>query len=83
MFITWKKKEASILSLQEIYTDLNGREAAILFYSVYSLSMALNGVFYPMGFYSLLTKKINMFKMFSIYSLYTAILTVFIIYINM
>jgi hypothetical protein len=83
LFITWQKKETSITTLQQIYKDLNSKEAAILFYTVFILSLFLNSIFYPLGFYSLITKKVNMFKVFSIYALYTAILTVFIIYINM
>lgn len=83
LFITWRKKENSIMMLQDIYKDLNAREAAILFYVVFLASLLLNVIFYPLGFYSLISKKVNLFKTFSSYSLYTAILTVFIIYINM
>jgi hypothetical protein len=83
LFITWKKKESSIIMLQEIYKDLNSKEASLLFYTIFMISFVLNSAFYPLGFYSLVSKKVNIFKMFSTYSLYTAILTVFIIYLNM
>jgi hypothetical protein len=83
LFITWKKKESSIILLQEIYKDLNSKEASLVFYTIFMISFVLNSVFYPLGFYSLVSKKVHIFKMFSTYTLYTAILTVFIIYLNM
>jgi len=83
LFITWTKKESSISMLQDIYKDLNGREAAMLFYTFFGVSLLLNMIFYPLGFYSLVSKKVNMLKMFSVFSMYTAIMTIFIIYVNM
>jgi len=83
LFLTWKKKENSILMLQQIYKDVNSKEAALIFYLVFILSFSINIVFYPLGLYSLISKKVQIFKIFSSFSMYTAILTVFIIYINM
>jgi hypothetical protein len=83
LFITWKKKENSITMLQEIYKDINAKEAALFFYTIFLICFGLNLAFYPLGFYSLTTKKVTTFKFFSSYCLYTAIITVFIVYINM
>lgn len=83
LFITWKKKENSILMLQQIYKDINAKEAALFFYTIFMICFLLNLVFYPLGFYSLVTKRVSTFKIFSSYCLYTAIITIFIVYINM
>ena len=69
--------------LQEIYKDINAKEAALFFYTIFMLCFLLNLAFYPLGFYSLVSKKVTSFKLFSTYCLYTAIITIFIVYINM
>lgn len=83
LLVTWNKKENSIVVLQQIYRDLNSKEAALIFYTIFTLNLILNLVFYPLSFYSLVTKKLKVFKMFSVYCLYTAIMTVFIVYLNL
>lgn len=83
LIMTWKKKEASILIMQEIYKDLNSMEASLLFHTIYFITVILNIMYYPLSFYALSTKKVKVFRLFSTLSLYTAITTIFIIYINM
>lgn len=83
LFITWQKKENSILVMQEIYKDLNGFEASILFHTIFFITLVLNSVLYPMGYYALISKKIKILKWFSTLTLYSGVMTIFIIYINM
>lgn len=82
LFITWKKRENSIMLLQDIYKELNTNESCILFYSIYTLALIINMVYYPIAFYALTTKKLKFMKFFSLISLYSGILTIFIVYIN-
>lgn len=82
LFVTWKKKEGSILIMQSVYKDISSFEAMILFYSIFFTCVVLNLVYYPLAFYSMMTKKVKIFKVFTTYSLYTSIVTIFIIYIN-
>ena len=82
LFITWKKKEGSIMIMQNVYKDISSFEAMVLFYSIFFVSLLLNLFYYPLAFYSLTSKKVKIFKFFTTYSLYTSIVTIFIIYIN-
>lgn len=82
LFFTWKKKETSILILEKTYKDINMIEASLLFNIIFGLIVLTNLIFYPLGFYSLVTKKVKFFKFFSAYALYSSILMIFIMYLN-
>ena len=56
LFITWKKKETSIMMLQEIYKDLNAREASVLFYIIFTITFMLNSFFYPLVYNNMTLK---------------------------
>ena len=82
LFTTFKNKENSILMMEEIYKDVNAEEVSMFFNTVLFLLIALNAVYYPLGFYSILQKKVKYLKYFSSISLYSAIACIFIIYVN-
>lgn len=82
LYNAFKNKEASILMMEEIYTDLSPEEANMFFNFAFIMLLALNLVYYPLGLISISMKKIKQLKYFAILSLYTAIATVFVIYIN-
>jgi len=82
LFITWLKKESSILILERTYKDLNMIEASLMFNIIFGLIVLTNFVFYPLGFYSLISKKVKVFKFFSAYALYSSIVMIFIMFMN-
>jgi hypothetical protein len=82
LFSTFKNKENSILMMEEIYKDVNAEEISLFFNTVIFLLILLNAVYYPLGFYSILQKKVKYLKYFSTISLYSAIACIFIIYVN-
>jgi hypothetical protein len=83
LLLTWEKREGSIISLQHLYRDLSEKESLCMFYIIFFMTFILNTVFYPFGFYALITKKIKLMKYFTHFCLYSAIMTLFIIYLNM
>lgn len=80
--ITWKRKEYSILVMQNLYKDINSNQANLLFHGLFFLNLGFNIFLYPLGFYSLLYKKIQFMRLFSALTLYTALGSIFIIYLN-
>jgi hypothetical protein len=82
LILTWDKKETSILKLGNTYKDLNSNEASLLFNIVFAIIVITNFVFYPLGFYSLISKNVKTFKFFSYYALYSSVLMIFITYLN-
>jgi hypothetical protein len=68
--------------MQNVYRDISSFEASMLFYAIFFVFMSMNVLFYPLAFYSLVSKKVKYLKFFSSLSLYTSIITIFIIYIN-
>jgi len=82
LMITWKRKEYSILIMQNLYKDINITQATLLFHGIFFLNLFLNILLYPLGFYSLISKKIQLMKYFSTLCLYTALGSIFIVYLN-
>lgn len=83
LFITWKKKDSSIQILQKLYKDIGSKVSYIIFVVVYCFGLIIDLVFYPIGFYSLYSKKYKLLNYFSNLALYSGILSIFIIYFNM
>ena len=82
LMLSWKRKEYSIQIMQNLYKDINNSQACILFYGIFFFNLALNILFYPLGFYSLMTKKIQFMKFFSTFCMYSAFASIFIVYLN-
>jgi hypothetical protein len=69
--------------MEEIYNDLNSLEAYVLFYSIFFINLALNLVFYPLGFYSMIRKNVKYLKFFSKIALVSTIAMVFMTYLSL
>ena len=82
LFVIWKKKDNSILLVQKLYKELSVKGSMILFYIVYGIAFITDLVFYPLGYYSLYTKKINLLGYFANCALVTGVMTIFVVYIN-
>lgn len=82
LVITWKRKEYSIIIMQNLYKDINTSQASFLFHGIFFFNFALNIIIYPLGFYSLISKKIQFMKYFSSICLYSALGSIFIVYLN-
>lgn len=82
LMITWRRKEYSILIMQNLYKDINITQATLLFHGIFFFNLILNIILYPLGFYSLLSKKIQFMKYFSTLCLYTSLGSIFIVYLN-
>jgi hypothetical protein len=82
LMITWKRKEYAILIMQNLYKDINPIQASCIFHGMFFLNMLANIILYPLGFFSLLSKKIHITKFFSTFTLYCGLGSVFIVYLN-
>ena len=80
--VTWRKKEYSIVMMQNLYKDLDHYQASLLFHGIFFINLIMNIVLYPLGFYSLVSKKIQVMKYFSTLCLYTSLSSIFIVYLN-
>ena len=69
MFTTWAKRESSITLMEEVYRDLNSREAAFLFHIFFHTSLVLNLFYYPFGFYALAKKNVKYLKLYTHFTL--------------
>ena len=82
IYITWKKRNASMILIQKLYPNLNMLHVRKLFYVLFTISCVINLFFYPIGFYSIYVKKFKWLRFFSNISLVTGILNIFVVYIN-
>lgn len=82
LMITWKRKEYSIMVMQNLYRDISPIQAALIFHGIFIINCFANLILYPLGFFALLTKKIQMMKFFSSFSLYCGLSSIFIVYLN-
>jgi hypothetical protein len=82
LMITWKRKEYSIMVMQNLYKDINPIQAAFIFHGIFFINCLSSLMLYPLGFFSLLSKKIQAMKFFSSFSLYCALSSIFIVYLN-
>lgn len=83
LMITWKRKEYSIIIMQNLYKDISDSQAFYLFHMMFFANLLVNLVLYPLGFFSLLSKKIQLVKYFSAFCLYSGLGSIFIVYLNM
>ena len=82
LFVIWKKKDNSILLVQKLYKELSIKASMILFYIIYGIAFITDLVFYPLGYYALYTKRINLLGYFANCALVTGVMTIFVVYIN-
>jgi len=89
-YLTWSIRSKSLFivsfwlkQMEEIYNDLNSLEAYVLFYSIFFVNLALNLVFYPLGFYSMIRKNVKYLKFFSKIALISTIAMVFMTYLSL
>ena len=83
LYLTWNKRESSIAIMEDIYTDMNSKEASVIFYTIFYISLIINIFYYPFGFYSITKKNVKMIKYYSTFTLISSISTILLIYINM
>ncbi len=82
LYSSFKNKETAIYLMQEIYKDMNADEANFFFNVSFISLLLINLIYYPIGLYGILYKKVKHLKIFSSISLYSAIACIFIFYIN-
>lgn len=82
-FVTWQHREHSIKLIQHLYKEIGLNTTKIVFYILFALTCGINIAFYPLGFYSLYTKKFKLLGYFANFALVTGVLTIFVVYINM
>ena len=82
-FVTWQHREHSIKLIQHLYKEIGLNTTRIVFYILFALACGINTAFYPLGFYSLYTKKFKLLGYFANFALVTGVLTIFVVYINM
>lgn len=78
LFVIWKKKDNSILLVQKLYKELSIKASMILFYIIYGIAFITDLVFYPLGYYALYTKRINLLGYFANCALVTGVMTIFV-----
>jgi hypothetical protein len=83
MFTTWVKRESSITLMEEVYHDLNTKEAAFMFHLFFHTTVVMNLLYYPFGFFALARKNVKLLKLYTHMTLVVSVMTIIMIYINM
>ena len=83
LFLTWKQRETSVYSINNNINSYSTLDSSLIFYSVFTVMIILNLIYYPFGYIAIVKKNIKILKYFSVFSLYSAIGCIFMIYINM
>lgn len=81
--LTWEKRETAITIMEEIYKDINSKEAASSFYALFVFTLCVNFVYYPFGFYALARKSVRLIRFYSFFIIFNAMFILLSIYINM
>ena len=81
--LTWQKRETAITIMEEIYKDINTKEAAVSFYFLFFLTLGINLLYYPLGFYAIAKKNVRLMKFYSFFIVFNAMFILISIYINM
>lgn len=79
---SWQKRERSINTMEDIFKDLNGNEASIIYYSFIIVVSLISVLTFSLALYSLSKKNITAFKITSKLYLLISLLTILDLYLN-
>ena len=83
ILMTWKRREMSIDMLSKLYRDFNHDTVESIFYTIFGITVLVDLIFYPLGYYATFTKKFKMLSIFSTFSLVTGVLIILVVYTNL
>jgi hypothetical protein len=82
IFTTIHNKHTVLSSMEEIYIDLQKHEILYMFYISLISTCFVSIIFYPLGFAAIHLKNVKIMKTYTNFALFSAILTIFLMYVN-
>ncbi|MCQ2820665.1 MAG: hypothetical protein MJ252_25650 [archaeon] len=80
---SYSKRDTSIKSISQSYKMFSLESIRKAFFFFFYASLVLNFIFYPFGYYAILSKKYKLVSIFSGFALVTGIVSIFFVYANM
>lgn len=80
---SYNQREYCIKAIVDTYKTFSYSTIKNSFFFFFYFSLGLNMIFYPFGYYSVISKKYKMVSLFSTFALVTGVITIFFVYANM